>query len=52
MHKDHPVYFALISRLEMLRDLYRRQPCEQNRYRLVRQEQLMAQWMPSSDRPS
>jgi hypothetical protein len=52
MHKNHPVYHSLVTRLESLRDQYRRSPCETSRYRLVRQEQLIAQWVQSSDAPS
>lgn len=52
MHKNHPVYHSLVSRLESLREQYRRHPCETSRYRLVRQEQLIAQWVQTSDVPT
>lgn len=52
MNKNHPVYHSLIARLESLREEYRHHPCERNRYRLVRQEQLIAQWVAVSDLPS
>ncbi len=52
MNKNHPVYHSLVSRLESLREQYRHHPCERNRYRLVRQEQLIAQWVQSSDLPT
>ena len=51
MNKNHPVYHSLVSRLESLKDQYRRNPCETSRYRLVRQEQLIAQWVQASDAP-
>jgi len=34
------------ARLESLKDQYRFQPSEENRYALVRHEQLLAQWAP------
>lgn len=52
MNKNHPVYHSLVTRLESLREQYRQHPCERNRYRLVRQEQLIAQWVAASDLPS
>jgi len=52
MHRNHPVYHAMIARLESFRDLYRHHPSERNRYRLVRQEQLIAQWVAGSDLPT
>jgi len=52
MHRNHPVYHAMIARLESLRELYRHHPSERNRYRLVRQEQLIAQWVAGSDLPT
>ena len=52
MHKNHPVYHSLVSRLESLKDQYRRNPCETSSYRLVPQEQLIAQWVQASDAPS
>lgn len=51
MNKNHPVYHSLIARLESLSDQYRQHPCERNRYRLVRQERLIAQWVAASDLP-
>ncbi|MCP9796292.1 MULTISPECIES: hypothetical protein [Cyanophyceae] len=52
MNKNHPVYHSLMARLESLRDQYRQHPSERNRYRLVRQEQLIAQWVAASDLPT
>lgn len=52
MNKNHPVYHSLVARLESLREQYRQHPSERNRYRLVRQEQLIAQWVAASDLPS
>jgi hypothetical protein len=52
MNKNHPVYHSLVARLESLREQYRQHPCERNRYRLVRQEQLIAQWVGPSELPS
>ena len=46
MNENHPVYNALKTRLEALRDHYRREPDERTRYQLVRHEQLLAQWVP------
>jgi hypothetical protein len=51
MYEDHPVLNALQEQLRSLRDQYRSLPNEQTRYRLVRQEQLIAQWAPSVFRP-
>lgn len=34
------------ARLESLKDQYRSQPSEENRYALVRHEQWLAQWAP------
>lgn len=51
MNKNHPVYHSLVARLESLREQYRQHPSERNRYRLVRQEQLIAQWVATSDLP-
>ena len=44
MNENHPVRTALEVRLQALREQYRHQPTERNRYQLVRQEQLLAQW--------
>ncbi len=51
MNKNHPVYHSLVARLESLREQYRHHPSERNRYRLVLQEQLIAQWVAASDLP-
>ena len=48
VYENHPVLNALESRLNVLRDQYRCTPNEQNRYQLVRHEQLIAQWAPAS----
>jgi hypothetical protein len=47
MYENHPVLNALQSRLKALREQYRHHPSEQNRYQLVRHEQLIAQWVPA-----
>ncbi|WP_216900119.1 hypothetical protein [Synechococcus sp. CCY 9618] len=47
MYEDHPVLNSLQQQLGSLRDQYRRIPNELNRYRVVRQEQLIAQWAPA-----
>ncbi len=47
MNEDHPVLNALQQQLLSLKDQYRRLPNELTRYRLVRQEQLIAQWAPA-----
>ena len=52
INKNHPVYHSLVARLESLREQYRQHPSERNRYRLVRQEQLIAQWVAASDLPA
>lgn len=49
MNENHPVLQALRQQLLALRQQYRIQPNEQSRYRLVRLEQLIAQWAPSLD---
>ncbi len=51
MNENHPVYHSLVSRLTELRDRYRHHPSEQNRYLLVCQEQLIAQWAPGTASP-
>ena len=38
-----------MQQLASLRHQYRVQPNERTRYRLVRHEQLIAQWVPSQD---
>ncbi|MEB3256032.1 MAG: hypothetical protein VKJ05_06555 [Synechococcaceae cyanobacterium] len=50
MHNDHPVLHSLEAQLLTLRDQYVRSPNEQTRYQLVRLEQLIAQWVPGSER--
>jgi hypothetical protein len=49
LNDNHPVLNALRQQLASLRQQYRVQPDEQSRYRLVRQEQLIAQWAPLQD---
>lgn len=49
MNDNHPVLNALRQQLASLRHQYRVQPDERTRYRLVRHEQLIAQWAPSQD---
>jgi hypothetical protein len=51
MNENHPVYQSLVIRLSQLREQYHRHPNERNRYRLVHQEQLIAQWAPGADQP-
>ena len=46
MNEDHPVMNALLQQLRALNEQYSRLPNERNRYRVVRQEQLIAQWAP------
>lgn len=46
VNENHPVLTALQVELRSLRALYERQPDERSRYRLVRHEQRMAQWIP------
>lgn len=47
MYEDHPVMNSLQEELRFLREQYSRLPNELNRYRVVRQEQLIAQWAPA-----
>jgi len=49
LNDNHPVLNALRQQLAALRHQYRLQPDEQTRYRLVRHEQLIAQWAPLQD---
>ncbi|MBW4529103.1 MAG: hypothetical protein KME02_00305 [Aphanothece saxicola GSE-SYN-MK-01-06B] len=46
MNADHPVLNALLQQLRSLNEQYCQLPNEINRYRVVRQEQLIAQWAP------
>jgi hypothetical protein len=46
VYENHPVLHSLEVQLKSLRDQYQAQPSEMNRYALVRQEQLLAQWAP------
>ncbi len=46
MNPDHPVLNALLEQLRALNEQYSDLPNELNRYRVVRQEQLIAQWAP------
>jgi hypothetical protein len=46
MSPDHPVLNALLEQLRSLNEQYSQLPNEINRYRVVRQEQLIAQWAP------
>jgi hypothetical protein len=48
MYDDHPVLNALQLQLRSLKEQYRRRPNELTRYRVVRQEQLIAQWAPAA----
>lgn len=49
LYENHPVLLALRQQLAGLRQQYRAAPDEASRYRLVRHEQLMAQWAPGQD---
>lgn len=46
MNENHPVLFSLGAQLEELRQAYAHNPSEQNRYQLVRLENLIQQWAP------
>ena len=46
VNDNNPVLTSMELRLGDLQEVYRRQPNEQNRYQLVRHEQLIAQWAP------
>jgi len=46
LNADHPVLNALLEQLRSLNEQYSQLPNEINRYRVVRQEQLIAQWAP------
>ena len=49
LNENHPVLLALRQQLAALRQQYRSAPDEGSRYRLVRHEQLIAQWAPGQD---
>ena len=46
MEENNPVLLSLDAKLNHLRSAYSQQPNEQNRYQLVRLEQLIHQWAP------
>lgn len=46
VNENHPVLFSLGAQLEELRQAYAHNPSEQNRYQLVRLENLIQQWAP------
>lgn len=46
MYDSHPVLQAMRHELHELRQRYQHQPCEFNRYQLVRHEQRIAQSRP------
>ncbi|MEY2645696.1 MAG: hypothetical protein RLZZ611_2345 [Cyanobacteriota bacterium] len=46
MNDNHPVLQAMRHQLHELRQRYQHQPCEFNRYQLVRHEQRIAQTRP------
>lgn len=46
VNDNNPVLTSMELRLGDLQEVYRLQPNEQNRYQLVRHEQLIAQWAP------
>lgn len=52
MSEDHPVMHALLQQLRSLNEQYSHLPNELNRYRVVRQEQLIAQWAPGVSVPA
>ncbi len=52
MHENHPVRHALEAELRSLREDYKRCPGEETRYRVVRMEQLIAQWARNQQVPA
>lgn len=46
MNDDHPVLQAMLQQLRELRSRYADQPCDFNRYQLVRQEARLIQVRP------
>jgi hypothetical protein len=46
VYENHPVLNSMEAQLKALLDQYRSLPSEENRYALVRHEQLLAQWAP------
>jgi hypothetical protein len=48
LNDSHPVLHSLRQELEHLRSRYRHDPSDYNRYQLVRHEQRLAQWVPST----
>jgi hypothetical protein len=46
VYENHPVLHSMEAQLQSLRDQYKAQPSEHNRYAVVRHEQLLAQWAP------
>lgn len=46
MEENNPVLLSLDAELDHLRSAYSQQPNEQNRYQMVRLEQLINQWVP------
>jgi hypothetical protein len=46
LNDNHPVLNSMVSRLLELQAQYRIRPDGWTRYRLVRHEQLLAQWAP------
>lgn len=52
MHENHPVRHALEAELRSLREDYAHRPSEETRYRVVRMEQLIAQWARNQKVPA
>jgi len=52
VHENHPVRHALEAELRSLREDYKRRPSEESRYRMVRMEQLIAQWARNQQVPA
>ena len=46
MNDNHPVLQAMLQELRQLRSRYADEPCEFNRYQLVRQESRLSQVRP------
>jgi len=47
LNDNHPVLQSMRDALQELHQRYHHEPSDFNRYQLVRQEQRIAQWVPS-----
>ena len=47
LNDNNPVLQSMRDALQELQQLYRHEPSDFNRYQLVRQEQRIAQWVPT-----